>query len=160
MLSLFLFHFSGSYVFFAVRLVAIHKEMRKKLKSLPDDHFEIIQLPAAAFKKVVTAENEIEWQGKMYDIGKLKVSSDQFILFVIHDKAEDDLLSFLDEIIKRSETDSWEAPSQVLAFITLIFIPNENVFQFHQVISPVQISVYTERLYSVMLPIDSPPPQS
>jgi len=159
LLSLFLVHFAGFYVFFAVRLTTIRQEIRETLKDLPDDRFEILQLSKSDYNKARTGENEIEWKGKMYDIGKIRPKGDQVVLYVIHDKAEDDLLSFLNEIIKRSESDSWKTPSPILAFISLIFIPSVNTFQFGRVFIPVQIAVYVERPYSVTLPIDSPPPQ-
>lgn len=159
LLSLLLIHYSGFYIFFSVRLISIRQEIRKKIKTLPDNQYEILQLAATDFKKYRTDENEIEWQGRMYDIGKMKMDQGRVVLHVIHDKAEDNLLSFLDEIIKRSEGDSRQVPSPVLDFISLIFVPSANIFQVATVAAPERCAVYQERLYSVTLRIDSPPPQ-
>lgn len=159
LLSLLLAHYSGFYIYFSVRLVSIHQGIQNKIKTLQDNQYQIIELSSLDFKKYRTDENEIEWQGRMYDIGKMKMDQGMVVLHVIHDKAEDNLLSFLDEIIKRSEGDSQKTPSPVLDFISLIFVPSANTFRVSAVVAPEQFASYLERLYSVTLHIDAPPPQ-
>ncbi|MEJ0056438.1 MAG: hypothetical protein WDN75_12780 [Bacteroidota bacterium] len=157
---LFLLHFSGVYVFIGVRLVAIHSEIREKMKMLPDEDFEVIRMSAAEFEKSQVDTDELRWHDKMYDIGKIKITGDQLLLYVIHDSAEDSLLSFLNELIKRSEGDSSEEPSEILDFISLDYISDETVFHLHIDCLPDQNYFYSELLYSVTLPIESPPPRN
>ncbi len=125
--SLFLLHYAGVYTYFGVRLMAIHQEMKAKLKTLPDNQLEKIILSKKDFQKV-NEENEIELNGKMYDIAKIEGHGNEFIVYALHDEHEDNLLGFLDEIVKRSGNDKKPVPSQLLQFLDLIFLPASNSF--------------------------------
>jgi hypothetical protein len=157
--SLFLLHLAGVYTYFGVRMMAIHKEMKAKLKMLPADKLEKIILSKEEFKRINFDEEEVELKGKMYDIAKIVEQENHFIIYALHDESEDDLLSFLDEITKKSSDDKEPVPSQLLQFLGLVFIPTSNSFHFPQVTSEKHFSFYSNRYSAFHTSIESPPPR-
>lgn len=108
--------------------MAIRKEMKATLVSLPEEKLERIIISANEFAHVNLEEGEIELNGKMYDIARIKKQGDSYVLFALHDESEDSLLSLLDEMLKRSGNDKKPVPSQLFQFISLLFIPLEEVY--------------------------------
>lgn len=126
--SFFALQFAGFYGYFGIRLMAIRKEMKATLASLPEEKLERIIISANEFAHVNLEEGEIELNGKMYDIARIKKQGDSYVLFALHDESEDSLLSLLDEMLKRSGNDKKPVPSQLLQFISLLFIPVEEIY--------------------------------
>jgi hypothetical protein len=157
--SLFLLHFAGVYTYFGVRLIAIRQEMKVKLKALPDEQLEKIILSKKNFEKVDVEENELELNGKMYDIAKIEKKGNEYIVYALHDEHEDNLLSFLDEIVKRSGSDKKPVPSQLLQFLSLVFIPSSNNFSLHQIKTEKHFDLYSNLYSSFRSSIESPPPK-
>ncbi|MFM8744027.1 MAG: hypothetical protein ACKODM_11990, partial [Cytophagales bacterium] len=101
LVSLFLLHFAGVYTYFGVRLMAIRQEMRLLLKATPDEKLELIQLTKSDYQKSLQEEDELELNGKMYDIARVEVKEGIYFVYALHDVAEDNLLGFLNEVLKR-----------------------------------------------------------
>lgn len=158
LLSLFALLFAGFYGYFGVRLMSIRKEMKAQLALLPETELEKIVITSAEFESIDLEEGEIERNGRMYDIAKIQQKGNRYILFALHDEHEDNLLSLLDEMVKRSGTDKRPVPSQLLQFITLLFIPVDNSFtqSFSQCLSGV--TAYVNFYFSVNSSIPTPPP--
>lgn len=157
-LVVFALQFAGFYAYFGSRLVAIRKEMRAALATQPEENLEKIVLSFDEFNKLDTEENEVELSGKMYDIAKIVKSEDGYILFALHDEHEDNLLSLLDEMIKRSTNDKKPVPSQLGQFFALVFLPTQISFSFcnsEPIYSPTE---YINSYQSVTLSIQAPPP--
>jgi hypothetical protein len=138
--------------------MAIHQEMKAKLKVLPEEKLEKIILYKNDFTKIDFDENEVELNGKMYDIAKVVEYSDHFIIYALHDQSEDSLLSFLDEITKRSSDSKERVPSQLLQFLSLIFIPISNNFNIGREESVFYFADHTDFYQSIEKGIHSPPP--
>ncbi len=157
--SLFLLHFAGVYTYFGVRLMAIRQEMKQLLKSIPEDQLELIQLTKSEYQKSLHEEDELELNGKMYDIARLEVKDGIYFVYALHDGAEDNLLGFLDEVVKRSSSDKKPVPAQLFQFFSLDFISPQSNFCFArelaQNISPAYSMLYSSFYFS----IDSPPPK-
>jgi hypothetical protein len=158
--SLFLLHFAGVYTYFGVRLMAIRQEMKQLLKTTPDDQLELMQLTKSEYQKSLHEEDELELNGKMYDIARVELKEGIYFVYALHDAAEDNLLGFLDEVVKRSSSDKKPVPSQLLQFFSLDFISPQTNFCFARELTQ-KISVVYSKLYSsYQLPINSPPPKS
>lgn len=150
--------FVGFYVYFGARLLAIRQEMRAALAALPEEKMEKIFFSSDEFKKLDIEENEIELSGKMYDFAKIVKSEDGYILFALHDEHEDNMLSLLDEMIKRSTNDKKPIPSELGQFFALVFLPApiSSGFSYSKIVlSPTE---YINTYQSVTLSIQSPPP--
>jgi hypothetical protein len=151
--------FVGFYAYFGSRLLAIRKEMRAALATLPEEKLEKIVLSAEEYKKVDTEENEIEFSGKMYDIARVVKRDTVYVLFAMHDAHEDSLLSLLNEMIKRSTNDKKPVPSVVGQFLALVFVLPQS-FEFHHPLPPsFLITEYIKSSKDFEMMIDAPPPR-
>ena len=157
--SVFLLHVAGVYTYFGVRLMAIHQEMKAKLKALPTEQLEKIILSKTDFKKINLEEDELELDGRMYDVAKIEEKGNEFILYALHDVNEDSLLSLLDEMVKRSSNDKKPVPSQLLQFLSLIFISAQNEFYFNLAIKQEHFFSYCNNYSSFRSSIEGPPPK-
>ena len=158
LLSLFALLFAGFYGYFGVRLMTIRKEMKAQLALLPETELEKIVVTLAEFESIDLTEGEIERNGKMYDIAKIQKHGNQYILFALHDEHEDNLLALLDEIVKLSGNDKKPVPSQLLQFLTLLFIPVDNSFTPASGQCLSGLTAYVNFYYSVAGAIPTPPP--
>jgi len=159
-LGILLIQVSGCYVYFIARLTAIRIEMREQLNHLPDDQLTLLTLTTEEYQKAKVDDHEVKVNGKMYDIARLTVQKDKVLVYAIHDAAEDDLLSFLDEIVKRSTNDKKPVPSQLVQLLTLIFLPTENQLPVNSSVAFIHATKYTLSYLAFARLIDSPPPRS
>lgn len=157
--SLFLLHFAGVYSYFGVRLMAIRQEMKQLLKSTPNDQLELIQLTKSQYQKSLHEEDELELNGKMYDVARVEVKEGIYFVYALHDSAEDNLLGFLDEVVKRSSSDKKPVPSQLLQFFSLDFISPQAKFCFARELAQKISPAYSLLYSSFPLSINSPPPK-
>ena len=160
LLSFFLLHLAGFYVYFGIRQAQIHREMRSKLKYLPVNQLEVIHLSATAYQQALRDDDEIEVNGKMYDIARIEVKEKQIIVYALHDSAEDNLLSFLDRVLKNAAQDQQQVPSPLFQFSALTFILPP-VFSFNNPLSLFFHSVtnYSVSDFSFTPSLDTPPPR-
>ncbi len=122
LLSFFLLHLAGFYVYFGIRQAQIHREMRSKLKKLPGDQLEVLHLSKKEYQQSVRGDDEIEVNGKMYDIARVKTKDKIVTVYCLHDAAEDNLLSFLDQVFKNANQDSQQPSASLFQFNFLSFI--------------------------------------
>jgi len=127
-LTLFALQFAGFYAYFGVRLIAIRQEMKALLAQTPEEQLQKIVISAVEFASIDQDESEIELNGKMYDIAKIKKQEGDYLLFALHDEHEDSLLSLLDEMVKRSTRDKKPVPSQLLQFLGWVFVATPTTF--------------------------------
>jgi hypothetical protein len=159
-LCLFLAHFAGFYIYFFVQLRQVRKEMRAQLKYLPEDQLQLIKLSTAQYKKAKVDEHEVKVNGKMYDIARVQVESDSVFVYGVHDKAEDNLLAFLDKILSLPLKDK-SAPHQVLKFTSLTFIvPVVLQHSTSRCVIPVTETEYLVSHIEFIPHPDSPPPKA
>jgi hypothetical protein len=158
-LVVFLAHFAGFYVYFAIQLQAVLQEMRAKLKNLPPEYLELIQLTLTDFEKAKVEEHEIKVEGKMYDIAWTETTADSASVYCLHDAAEDDLLAFLDKILSLPLKDK-NAPAGVLQFLSLNYLPAYWMFMDPIFSATEANTAYTEVHSQFTYNPASPPPKS
>ena len=96
----------------------------------------------------------------MYDIARIEQNNQHIIVYAVHDEAEDNLLSFLDEIAKRPHQDKKSPPSQILQFISLTFLPPAKTTLFNRDGKSLELNTkYTFNHSDIARSIESPPPQ-
>lgn len=161
LLTVFFLHFAGVYVYFVVKLSAIHREMKAQLQFLPEEQLEKIQLTRSEYESSKVDNHEVSLAGKMYDIARVEQRGDSVIVFAIHDEAEDNLLSFLDEVAVRSSRNTARAPSQVVQFTTLIFLmPLTTVLQNASAIIAPSATTYQFATITFVAEHETPPPKA
>lgn len=160
LLSLLLLQAVGCYVYFFTRLMAIRMEMREQLKFLPDNELTVLAFTPEEFGKAKVDDYEVKVNGHMYDIARMVVKENHILVYAKQDEAEDNLLSFLDEIVKRSSHDKKPVPSQLLQWLTLIFISPEINFIQNKAIKINHASYYAALISYHVPVIETPPPQA
>jgi hypothetical protein len=153
-------HLAGFYVYFMVRLGDLRMKMREKLAELPADQLEAVRIPLHLFKTSWIEDKEIKWQGKMFDVARVERQDNIVIVYCIHDKDEDNLLSFIGAVIDMSQQDTQSTPSSVTQFFSLKYIltpltsPERSVREITSSVCPYQV-----RFHSVFLLPVTPPPR-
>jgi hypothetical protein len=161
LIVLFLLNFVGVYLYFGIRLFQIRTEMRAALRDLPKEKLETFSMSQEEFEKVLVDEHEIKMKGRMYDIARIERDHQRIIVYALHDEAEDNLLSFLDEIAKRPLRDKKSPPSQILRFIALTFLPPSKASLSDRDGKILKLNTkYTFNHSNIARSIESPPPQA
>ena len=158
-LSILLLQVAGSYVYFIVRLSAIRQEMREQLKAKPDEQLTLLTLTAEEYQKAKVDDHEVKVNEKMYDITRIVVQDDKVLVYALHDEAEDNLLAFLNEMVKRSSKDKKPVPSQLIQLFTLQFVMIENTLPTLSATLVEHTTAYTISIPAFISLIESPPPR-
>lgn len=159
LLSLLLLQAAGCYVYFIARLTAIRAEMREQLKTLPDHELTMFTFTQEEFRKAKENDHEVKVNGKMHDIARIVLKGEKLLVYALHDEAEDNLLSFLHEMVKRSSNDKKPVPSQLIQLLTLQFISAETRLPQNTFVTIHHSSFYLTPLSSRATTINSPPPR-
>jgi len=158
-LTVLLTHLIGFYVYFVIRQAQIRQEMRESIGYLPNEEFETFVFTLEEYQKIKVNDFEVKIDGKMYDHSAPKFEDGKVILFARHDKDEDDLISFITNIVNSSNEDKKPVPSQLLSFFNLTYL------------SPLQLTLpvlsnkiqsfdrYQSSLLTLYLSVESPPPR-
>lgn len=135
--------------------------MRAALKDLSIEKLEAFSMNQEEFEMVLVDEHEIKVKGRMYDIARVERDHQLIVVYALHDEAEDNLLSFLDEIAKRPLQDKKSPPSQILQFITLTFLPPSKATLSDREGKILKLNTkYTFNHSDIARTIESPPPQA
>lgn len=135
--------------------------MRGKLKELPASQLEILHLSAAQYTQSLRGDDEIEVREKMYDIARVETKGNMLTVYCLHDSAEDNLLSFLDQVLKNANHDSQQPSSSLFQFNFLSFILPSKITVDQP--SLCNLSHYTSYLVSdnsFVTSLNTPPPRS
>lgn len=159
LLLVFLFNFTGIYVYFVLRLSEIRTEMRALVKKLPDNELVALSFTSQQWAAVHHADDdEIQWQGKMYDIARVKTHTSGVTVYAVHDEAEESLLTFLDTICKRASKDKKPVPAGMFHFFAACWF-GERAMLINQYRSIAHQTFYRLSASELVVPIWSPPPQ-
>jgi hypothetical protein len=162
-LLLFLFaNLAGFYVYFYFRLEAIHKEMKAALRNLPEEKLQKISFSPTAYQQSKNEEGEIEWNGAMYDVAKIRVEDERVIVYALRDEAETNLLAFFESIVNTASSDDESPPTSLTRYSSLTFILSSFDFSPRPSFSSIKnhAARYARALNSRALKIPSPPPRA
>jgi hypothetical protein len=118
----FLIHFVGYYAYFAGRLNEIHSQVKRTKSKLPENQLTRLLIPVADQNSYYLESDEIEFQGKMYDVVRSARQGNVMVIFAIHDTEEDNLLSFIGAVVSTIDSDQSEVPVGFTAFFNLQYI--------------------------------------
>jgi hypothetical protein len=117
------------------------------------------KITKSEYQKSLHEEDELELNGKMYDIARVEVRAGIYYIYALHDESEDSLLSFLDEVVKRSSNDKKPVPSVVAQFLALVFVLPQSFEFLHPPTPSFLITEYAKISEDFDLIIDVPPPR-
>ena len=101
--------------------------MKAALKNLPEGELQKISLTHSQYQKAKHEEDEIQWQGEMYDVVKIKVGHDRIIIFALKDEAETDLLFFLTRLVDYASDDE-QSTNALSQFFALVYTVPQSMF--------------------------------
>jgi hypothetical protein len=162
MISFILANVAGFYVYFVFRLQEIRREMRADLKDYPIEKLQRIVLSKAQYLQAKNDEGEIEWQGYMYDVGRVESLNNVVTIFALRDEAETNLLAFIDRIVEMTNRDEQAPPSAFTQYLSLIFTIPEvaATASFYQSLKFEYGKLPTEIFSSLALEVQAPPPRA
>lgn len=160
LLVVLLAHLAGFYAYFFVRLGELRMSMREKLAELPAQQLDVVRVPKDQFKASWLEEREMKWQGRMYDIACVQPDGNDLLVYCLHDKDEDGLLSFLSAVVDLSRQDNARAPISVVQFLALKFVPGTVVLPGRPVAEIfIGFTRYLNSYSSVLSDSLTPPPR-
>jgi hypothetical protein len=121
-LAILLLPIAGAYVYTGVRLTIIRQEMRQHLKTLPIAQLSVFIMTAQEYNQALVHEDELKLHGRMYDVARTEQKGNIVTIYALHDEAEDNVLAFLDTLVKRSTTDKKPVPPHLVQLLTLVFV--------------------------------------
>lgn len=133
--------------------------MRAKLKELPAEQLDLIVLSPAEYKEAKVEEHEIKVAGKMYDISRVLEKNGKVFIYCLHDKAEDNLLAFLDKILSLPLKDKNTSPQLVKFTLLSYILPSTLCWGNITAIMFDDFTQYHLHLSSFIPLLDSPPPR-
>jgi len=99
--------------------------MKAELANTPLDRLNKMIFTKAEYEKVTMDDGEeVKVNGRMYDVARVEVQRDFVIVYALHDESEDNLISFVDTILKRCHQDKKGAPGQLLKLFSLQYLPS------------------------------------
>lgn len=158
-LCLLLIQVGGCYIYFVGRLATIRTEMREQLKYLPEEQLTRFKFTEAELKKARVEDHEIKVAGKMYDIARIMKQGNLIIVLALHDEAEDNLLTFLSEMVSRSANDKKPVPVQVEQLLTLSFLPVSLTAPQNSYSEIKHLTPYYKLCSTVYFTLELPPPR-
>ena len=152
-------HLLGAYVYFAVRLSEIHREVKAKISQLPDEALTRLELSLTEYQTLSAEDGEINHRGKMYDIVRSQIDGDTIILYAWQDEAEDNLLSFLNELVTRTQKDKKPVPGSIVQWASFLFVPEQPLTLPFSDFLVQHHTLYCLNITSAFFSIESPPPR-
>ena len=158
-LALVAMHLLGGYVYFAIRLNEIHREVKAKIAQLPDESLTRLEISYNEYQKLHAADGELKYNGKMYDVVRANISGQKVILYAWQDEAEDNLLSLLNELVTRNQKDKKPVPGSIIQWSTISFICEMPLSIYVAKIAESHFSKYEFRHTNISSSIETPPPK-
>ncbi len=122
MISFILANVVGFYVYFIYRLREIKLEMLSALKNYPEEKLQRLVMTVQQYAQAINDEGEVKWEGFMYDVARVIPQGDQRIVLALRDKAETNLLAFLNKVVETTGKDDKTPPGALTQFLSLVFM--------------------------------------
>lgn len=134
--------------------------MEEQLASAPDEMLDKFVFTEAQYEKANVEAGEVKVNGKMFDVARVEKHDDRIVVYALHDKSEDDLISFVEMVMKNSHQGRKNKSRQVLKLISLQYLPS--IFTLTELPSPHDVVVtFVNLRYEPFEPgLHTPPPRS
>lgn len=123
--------------------------------------FQKIVLTPDQYELFKEGDDEVEWNGFMYDIASIQFAEDRVEILALRDTIETELLSLAANIIKFSTNDSKSTPTALLQYLALNFtLPTFQEIYTNKDYSVIKYNtLYQTITSSPTLKVASPPPR-
>jgi hypothetical protein len=127
LLGVLLLNLLGFYGYFFVRLHDIHESSKAAIQRIPKSELTHFVFSAKEFNSLKIEEHEIQVQEKMYDIAFTEREGSRIHVYGLHDAAEDNLLAFIQSVVKQVDGDSHRPEQCFVNYLTLFFTAPEQI---------------------------------
>lgn len=156
-----LFNGAGFYVYYALQLKQIRIEMRAALKFIPENKLEVLKLTRTTFTLFKKEENEILFEGEMFDIARVICKNDSVFVYCLRDEKENNLIALLDYFVTTPLQRKNSIPAAIQQFITLSFVVPLNEITFEiatHCTSDLTPYNFNSKIFTAS--VEGPPPKS
>lgn len=158
LIILFLANLLGVYIYSALGLIKIHRDMRAALRELPDNTLQKLVLTVEDYEEMSEGDDELAFHGRMFDIARAVREGDSIAVYGLFDGAEDNLLEFVKAIDSNLAKDKKRVPSVLQTL--LMFCPiHQPLYGMFDISKEEHATVYSCPLLSGQRQIQSPPPR-
>lgn len=136
--------------------------MKAELINSPQTALQKITLTIADYERAKKDDDEIKWQGSMYDVARVKRSGEIVIVFGLRDEMETNLLAFFESIVQTNQSDGQSPPAALMQYLSLIFTIPSTAFLNHNLARPDKdfFIFWNAQLQEPSIEIQSPPPRA
>jgi hypothetical protein len=136
--------------------------MRAEIVRTSPERLQKISLTRTEYNLAKEGEDELEWNGTMYDIASIKFDRDKVEVLALPDTSETNLISFLTKLLQSTKDDSQTAPSALLQFLSLTFtVTDPAVKSITRAVSFIKHdTIYQKMESNFHCSISAPPPRS
>jgi hypothetical protein len=146
------------YLYFAFRLIEIRYDAQMELRRTPREQLERIILSHADYLEGRTGDDEILYQGKMYDISTEDHFPDSVVVYALHDADEDSMLAMLHGMIKRVHHDRKRVPAGLMKVLNAAYDLPAFKISYKENKTERTFTLYRKTYRSVIIPTLNPPP--
>ena len=136
--------------------------MQTELAHTSPESFQKITLTFEEYILAKEGDDEIEWNGSMYDIATLTFQDGNVEILALRDSSETDIWGFLSKLIQTASNDSKAPPSALMQYLSLIFtLPEINEIRSLAILTVIKHhTIYQKQKTEYCTEICSPPPQA
>ena len=150
----------GFYLNFKIEQYQVKREIKHKIiNNLPEKELTLIKISSGNSGKIkwMEEDKEFRYNGKMYDVVKIKKVNDTTYYYCFNDEKESKLLSHLDNLVKEQTGNSKSRTIQKKQVTDYFF----QQILFAQFVSkePIKYFSYSSVYKSVIKDVLSPPPK-
>jgi hypothetical protein len=154
-----LFNGAGFYMYYSMQLIEIRHEMRVALKNTPERELEVLKFSIDEFKELGQDPDEIQQGGKIYDVARIKTTSDSVFVLAKHDEQEESLSEILDYFVNPPLKSNAALQGPIMEFLTLTFVLPCSSFHFTCRISSAEANTpYLKTIVEYNPSPNAPPP--
>ena len=152
--------FAGVYCYYFFRLIETRMEMHAKVMSMPKNELtEFILTPEQYFDSQVE-EGEVRIDGKLYDVAFVETRDNHVRLYGLHDQSEDNLVAFIQTIVKHHHHDKKRTPAKVLNLLVLKYLPGTFILELKQSLDHKNNTIYLREYFPYKPALFTPPPRT
>jgi hypothetical protein len=129
-LLLILFQGGGLQCFYLFKQKLAQVEMVEKLVNNKAE-VQHISIPSQDYHKKLINGQEIELNGKLYDIRKVILSEKKAYLSVVEDAKEMHVISMIKKIMGSERDDRQQFPQKLLSFMSMLFIQSNFTYYYY-----------------------------
>jgi hypothetical protein len=153
---------AGFYIYFYFRLQEIRREMHAEIARTSPELLKHFSLSLGDYNRVKKGDDEVKWDGKMYDIASIKFNGNQVEILALVDEDETNLLTLLSKIAQSASGDTKAPPSALMQYLSLNFtVPNlQKNSLFRIAVDIVHNTPYQEKDCNINPKVIAPPPRA